>query len=105
MNKKVENLGNTNFIKGVIRNDAERKRDSIDMTKDVWKEFGKKKNASPLVLEPIDEAVLKKKYQEKVKKNAWRYKNVSQETFKEPKKSSRNFNQTVAKESRNFNAS
>ena len=77
MNKKVENLGNTNFIKGVIRNDAERKRDSIDMSKDVWKELARKKNASPLVLEQIDEAVLKKKYQEKVKKNEWRYKNTS----------------------------
>ena len=34
-NKKVENMGNNNFIKGVIRNDAQRKRDSIDMSKDV----------------------------------------------------------------------
>jgi hypothetical protein len=63
MNKKVENLGNTNFIKGVMRCDAERKRDSIDMSKDIWKEMARKKNdVSPLVLEQIDEAVLKKKY-------------------------------------------
>ena len=77
-NKKVENMGNNNFIKGVIRNDAQRKRDSIDMSKDVWKELAaQKKTSSPLVLEKIDEAVFKKNYQEKVKKNAWRYKNAS----------------------------
>ena len=71
-------MGNNNFIKGVIRNDAQRKRDSIDMSKDVWKELAaQKKTSSPLVLEKIDEAVFKKNYQEKVKKNAWRYKNAS----------------------------
>lgn len=70
-------MGNTNFIKGVIRHDAERKRDNIDMSKDVWKELAKKKTSSPLVLEKIDEAVFKRNYQEKVKKNALRYKNAS----------------------------
>jgi hypothetical protein len=49
-NRQIEHLGNENFIKGVIKNDFVRKRESIDMSKDVWKELGNKKKRSPLKL-------------------------------------------------------